>query len=68
MGELLAGVAHELNNPLSVLVGHAAILRESLPAGPVAGRREKIARAAERCSRRIVQRVLRSLAPGAPGE
>ncbi|MBI4608537.1 MAG: response regulator [Candidatus Rokubacteria bacterium] len=57
MGELLAGVAHELNNPLSVLLGQSALLREMAGSGPVAERVEKIAKATERCAR-IVRNFL----------
>ena len=32
MGSLLAGVAHELNNPLSIVMGRAALLAEKLSA------------------------------------
>ena len=51
MGELLAGVAHELNNPLSIVVGHAQMLLEDRT--DPAGRRhtEQISAAAERCAR-----------------
>ncbi|MBI2215847.1 MAG: response regulator [Candidatus Rokubacteria bacterium] len=57
MGELLAGVAHELNNPIAVLLGHAKLL-ERTPADPaVRDRVAKIAHAAERCSR-IVRNFL----------
>jgi signal transduction histidine kinase/ActR/RegA family two-component response regulator len=52
LGELLAGVAHELNNPLSVVVGHALMMREEMADQPDALRRlAKIGDAAERCAR-----------------
>ena len=57
MGYLLAGVAHELNNPLSVVVGQTALLRQALEENPLAERTRKIADAAERCSR-IVRNFL----------
>lgn len=51
LGELLAGVAHELNNPLSVVVGHALMLRDESIADETLRRVEKISEAAERCAR-----------------
>src|SRR2546422_2403282 len=56
MGQLLASVAHELNNPLSVLTGHAAILK-SAPDPKVVERAQKMIHAAERCAR-IVRNFL----------
>lgn len=50
LGELLAGVAHELNNPLSVVVGHALMMREEASDPQTIARIEKIGDAAERCA------------------
>ncbi|MFZ5718020.1 MAG: ATP-binding protein [Pseudomonadota bacterium] len=51
LGELLAGVAHELNNPLSVVVGHAMMMREEASDPDTLRRIDKISTAAERCTR-----------------
>ena len=57
MGSLLAGVAHELNNPLAVITGHAHLLREKATDDGLIKRAEKIRGAAERCAR-IVRNFL----------
>lgn len=51
LGGLLAGVAHELNNPLSVVLGQATLLTEGAQEPKVVARAEKIFKAADRCSR-----------------
>ncbi|MEM9277353.1 MAG: ATP-binding protein [Pseudomonadota bacterium] len=51
LGELLAGVAHELNNPLSVVVGHALMMQEEITDPDLCARIKKIGKAAERCAK-----------------
>jgi PAS domain S-box-containing protein len=51
LGELLAGVSHELNNPLSVLLGQAMMLQETTEDPEIKARADKIGNAADRCAR-----------------
>ncbi|MCX7098440.1 MAG: response regulator [Methylococcales bacterium] len=51
MGALLAGVAHELNNPLAILMGRAALLEAKTTDSDVQADAERIRIAADRCGR-----------------
>jgi signal transduction histidine kinase len=58
IGELAAGVVHEVNNPLMVVMGHTGRLRRELPATPAAqARLDVIEQETERAAR-ILRRVL----------
>jgi two-component system NtrC family sensor kinase len=49
MGSLLASVAHELNNPLSVIMVQAELLGPELKEGALGERMKAISQSAERC-------------------
>ncbi|MBX3579639.1 MAG: PAS domain S-box protein [Rhizobiaceae bacterium] len=51
MGSLLAGVSHELNNPLAVVVAQSTLLHEFAGDPQTKARAEKVRAAAERCGR-----------------
>ncbi|HXH07944.1 MAG TPA: response regulator [Vicinamibacterales bacterium] len=66
VASLLAGVAHELNNPLAVVLGQAHMFKDLTKGSALATRAEKLRVAAERCGR-IVRNFL-ALARQSPPE
>ncbi len=62
IGELVAGLAHEINNPLTAIVGHSQLLLETIPNGastePWRGELDTISVAAQRIAR-IVQEFVK---------
>ena len=66
MGALVANVAHELNNPLAILMGRAALLEKKLDDSPAITEANKIREAADRCGR--IVRTFLSMARQRPAE
>jgi signal transduction histidine kinase len=62
IGELVAGLAHEINNPLTAIMGHSQLLLETVPeepaTGPWRGELDTISNAAQRIAR-IVQEFIK---------
>jgi two-component system NtrC family sensor kinase len=50
---LLGNVAHELNNPLGILLGQVDLLVETVEGGPLKQRAQKVVHATERCAAMI---------------
>jgi len=67
MGSLLAGVAHELNNPLAIVLGRASLLEEKCEALPeLKADALRIRDAAERCGR--IVRTFLNMARSRPAQ
>jgi two-component system, NtrC family, sensor kinase len=58
MGQLVAGVAHELNNPLTSIIGYSELLTDDIKDGPARQKLDKMNREAQRM-RRIIENLLR---------
>jgi len=64
MGQMLAGVAHELNNPLTAVLGVTELLRERAPADESFKRQLELTHRQARRAARIVQNLLEFSRPG----
>ncbi|HKV63500.1 MAG TPA: PAS domain S-box protein [Candidatus Acidoferrum sp.] len=66
MGQMLAGVAHELNNPLTAILGATELLRERAGADDSTRRQLELTHRQARRAARIVQNLLEFSRPASP--
>jgi two-component system, NtrC family, sensor kinase len=66
MGQMLAGVAHELNNPLTAILGVTELLRERSGADESMQRQLELTHRQARRAARIVQNLLEFSRPASP--
>jgi two-component system, NtrC family, sensor kinase len=58
LGQLVAGVAHELNNPLTAVMGYGDLLSDDVPFGPGREKLDKLTNESRRM-KKIVENLLR---------
>lgn len=66
MGQMLAGVAHELNNPLTAILGVTELLRERAAPDEASRRQLELTHRQARRAARIVQNLLEFSRPASP--
>ncbi len=66
IGQLVAGVAHELNNPLTAVLGYSELLAEEVDSASAQHKVESLNREAQRM-KRIIQNLLRFARQNKPG-
>jgi two-component system NtrC family sensor kinase len=66
MGQMLAGVAHELNNPLTAILGVTELLREKAAPDEASRRQLELTHRQARRAARIVQNLLEFSRPASP--